>query len=364
MDYDLESFTQRHGAEGRADLETRMPPPMPLWVRATTNPYGPGHSWVKRRFIDAGQPGEVVKTVTEVFNPQTQQREPVTKTQVHIFGSYRENIYLAPEYIAELENISEPNRREAWLYGNWDITSGGVWDDLWESDVHAVPRFAIPSSWSTFRSFDWGSTKPFSVGFWAWADGSEAQLPGGKTFAPARGSLIRFGEWYGCARDGKGQDRIGEDVGLRLSAGDIAKGIVEREKRLLSEKWIAKRIAPGPADNSIRDVREADVDTIEKKMADNGVVWRESNKSPGSRIIGVQLMRDRLEAAKRKEGPGIYFLHNCKAALALLPTMPRDEDKLDDVDTEAEDHIWDEVRYAILSADGRAAKALQVNLPT
>jgi hypothetical protein len=86
-------------------------------VFATTNPYGAGHAAVKRRFIDPAPYGHVVKKTIDVFNPRTQQREPVTKTQVTIFGSYKENIYLSPEYIAELESISDENIRAAWLWG-------------------------------------------------------------------------------------------------------------------------------------------------------------------------------------------------------------------------------------------------------
>ena len=111
--YDLEVLGMAQGEEVAAAIRAKLLPEIPLWVRSTTNPYGPGHGWVKRRFIDVTEPGFVHRVTTNVFNPRTQLREDIVKTQVHIFGSYKENIYLAPEYVADLENITEENRRQA-----------------------------------------------------------------------------------------------------------------------------------------------------------------------------------------------------------------------------------------------------------
>lgn len=344
-------------------------PPIPLEVFATTNPYGPGHGWVKRRFIDVAPYGHVVKRTLDVFNPRTQQREPVTKTQVTLFGSYKENIYLSPEYIAELEAITDENLRAAWLWGDWDIVAGGALSDVWRKHIHVIPfnlqqwrdrrsnRPLIPEGWSIDRGFDWGSSQPFAVLWFAEANGEEMTLPDGKTFCPQPGSLIVFGEWYGSKE-------IGTNIGLKLSAADIAKGIKERERFMLENNIIASAPWPGPADNSIRDVREMDVDTIEKKMSDEGIHWQASDKSPGSRVIGLQLVRERLECAVRGEGPAIYFFSNTVATVATLPSLPRDEIRIDDVDTESEDHCYDIVRYRVLKGSNRYATRIKVRHPT
>ena len=336
--------------------ERVLVPDIPLVVMSTTNPYGPGHNWVKSRFIDAAEPGEVVRNTVNVFNPRTQQREDVTKTQVRVFGSYKENRYLSPEYVAELESIKDENKRRAWLWGDWDIVAGGALDDLWGSHL-ILPRFKVPKSWRIDRSFDWGSTHPFSVGWWAEANGEEATLPDGTIFCPPPGTLIRIAEWYGA-------QEIGLNKGLRLSAKEIAKGIKEREKMLTEQGWIESRVKAGPADNQISKVNEKDVESIKKKMADEGVDWIESDKRPGSRTNGLQLIRDRLEASKTKEGPGLYFMDNCRAAIATLPVLPRDEDNEDDVDTEAEDHVYDDVRYRVLAGNNRMATSIKVTLPS
>lgn len=333
-------------------------PELPLMVFATTNPYGPGHNWVKMRFIDIAPPGEVVKITTNVFNPRTQRREDVVKTQVRLFGSYKENIYLAPEYVAELEGITDQNKRKAWLWGDWDVVAGGAFDDVWDEAVHIKDRFKIPKSWRIDRSFDWGSTHPFCVSWWAEANGEAATItrPDGQVvhWAPPPGSLILINEWYGSKQ-------MGMNIGLKMSAKDIALGILEREAELIKQGWIVTKPRVGPADSQIYQVREKDVDTIGKKMEDHGVTWEEADKSPGSRINGLQLTRDMLENAMRGEGAGLFFMRHCKAHISLLPILPRDEDNPDDVDTTAEDHPWDSTRYRVLKGSNRYATKLNIS---
>lgn len=329
-------------------------PPMKLETFSTTNSSGPGHRWVKQRFIDVAPYGVMVSRTTNVFNPKTQKREDVTRTQIAIFGSYRENIYLDPAYVAELENITDPNRRKSWLEGSWDVVSGGAFDDLWDKNIHTIPRFVIPDNWYINRTFDWGSTAPFSVGWWAEAKGEEVTFLDGRKWTPVKGSLIRCNEWYGC-------DRKAINKGLRKSGGDIALGVIEREIALMKTGYLKTQPYGGPADNQIRDVRETDVDTIEKKMSDKGVRWLDSDKSKGSRKQGVELFRERLLNALRGEGPGFYVMHHCTDFIATVPVLPRDDEDPDDVDSEAEDHIWDETRYRILQGNNRMARHIKVS---
>lgn len=338
--------------------EIYYPPEMPLEVFATGNPFGAGHNWVKKRFIAPAPMGKIQRRVVNVFNPRTQRREDVTRTQVHIFGSYRENKYLSPEYVAELETITDPNKRRAWLMGDWDVTSGGMFDEDWDSTVHVVKPFKIPSSWRIDRSFDYGSSKPFSVGWWAESDGTEIIMPDGRVIQTVKGDLFRIGEWYGT--NGKA------NTGLRMLAKKIAEGIVERELAM----GIYHRKVPGPADNSIWD--EDDGKSIGRTMAEkvkingktyNGVRWTRSNKSAGSRKLGWEECRKMLAGAKAekveledgtymtmpRENPGLFVWDTCRFFIELFPILPRDEDDPDDVDTDAEDHIGDETRYRVLA---------------
>lgn len=337
---------------------------IPLEVFATCNPHGVGHNWVKKRFISGAHKGEVVKRVVNVFNPRTQQREDVVKTQVHLWGSYRENKYLSPGYIAELESITDPNKRRAWLGGSWDIVAGGMFDDVWNTDYHMHAPFIIPSSWRIDRSFDWGSSHPFSVGWWAESDGSDFQDVAGRWHSTVRGDIFRIAEWYGWT--GK------PNQGLRMLANDIAAGIVERELAM----GIHNRVRPGPADNSIWDVENGN--SIAADMARNvklkngsihkGITWTRSNKSPGSRKAGWLRCRamlkdalpvwvpgaDKLPVRIPRERPGMFAFTSCHMFAELFPNLPRSEDDPDDVDTDAEDHIGDETRYRVLSILERA----------
>jgi len=359
--FDPERDTPKNSKTGEYLTPDKKPlPPIPLEVFSTTNPHGPGHNWVKDQFIDPAPRGVVVRTDVEVFNPQTQKNEIVTKTQVAIFGSYRENKYLPPEYVAELESITDPNLRKAWLHGDWDIAAGDAFGDLWRAEVHVVPRFVIPPGWEIDRSFDWGSSHPFSVGWWAEANGEEATVIDGPNvykFCPPPGTLVQFFEYYGS-------EKIGTNKGVKKPSTEVAEKIRDFEIALMANGWISSQPWPGPADNQIRDVKEADVDTIEKKMAAVGISWEESDKSPGSRKNGMELFRERLNNALKGEGPAVYFMRNCHASIKLIPKLPRDPVKTDDVDTDAEDHSWDMVRYRVLKGSNKIARSFKVVLPT
>jgi len=334
----------------------RLLPEIPLVVFSTTNPYGPGHNWVKSQFIDAGDPGEVMRTTVDVFNPRTRQREPITKTQTWIFGSYKENWYLSPEYIMELEKIKDPVKRKAWLMGDWNIVVGGAFDDVWSSRI-IIPRFQVPTCWPATRSLDWGSTHPFSVGFWVRANGEAATMPNGDLFCPPAGTLIRIDEWYGT-------EKIGTNKGLKMSAKLVAAGIKEREEALRRNGWLSDRVYPGPADNQIGTVNDSGTETIKARMAADGIEWDDCDKSPGSRKLGFQAARDRFEAVGTGDAPACYITENCKAARALLPTLPRDEENPDDIDTDAEDHLWDEMRLELLHGGNVMATTLDLHFPS
>lgn len=346
-------------------IEHRLPE-IPLEVFATCNPYGAGHNWVKKRFINQAPMGKIVRRVVNVFNPRTQKQEDVVKTQVHLFGSYRENKYLSPEYIAELVSINDPNKKKAWLGGDWDVVAGGMFDDVWDTKQHVVRPFMIPFNWRIDRTFDYGSSKPFSVGWWAESDGSDVQLPDGTWKSTVRGDIYRIAEWYGCTSK--------PNQGLKMLANDIAAGIIEREIA-----WgIYGRVHPGAADNSIWDTVNGNSiagDMAKRVKVHNkfypGVQWARSDKSPGSRKHGWEKCRTYLSNAKRqylklpngqyaklpngqpvpvpRDKPGMYCFNNCTSFSDLFPHLPRDEVDQDDVDTESEDHIGDETRYKVLS---------------
>jgi len=87
----------------------------------------------------------------------------------------------------------------------------------------------------------------------------------------------------------------------------------------------------------------------------HGVVWLPADKRPGSRKMGWEMTRKMIQRAKGKPGkpreePGLFVIGaQCPEFLRTVLTLPRDQKDLDDVDTDAEDHIGDEVRYRVRS---------------
>lgn len=297
-------------------------PGMPRKYRSTCNPYGIGHNWVKAKFIDPAPSGVVI-------------REAGQSERVRLHGSLYENKILLkadPEYIQKLESITDENKKKAWLQGSWDIVSGGMFDDVWLQDKHVIQPFAIPKDWRIDRSFDWGSSAPFSVGWWAESNGTDA--PDGRNYP--RGTVFRIAEWYGW--NGKPNE------GCRKLAGEIAHGILNFEK----EMKLTGKVQPGPADSAIFDTQNGVC--IADDMLRVGVRWERADKGPGSRRNGWEHMRGMMKASldHPQEKPGLFIFDTCRHFMRTVPVLPRSDKIPDDIDTLAEDHIADEARYRLM----------------
>jgi hypothetical protein len=334
-------------------------PGLPRHYRATTNPYGPGHNLVKTRFR---LPSHRFTPILDAKDEHGELEPP----RFAVFGHINENKILLeadPDYISRIRAAARNTAEfDAWLHGSWDIVAGGMFDDLWQTKHHVVEPFDIPGSWYINRSFDWGSSSPFSVGWWAESDGTDIKLPNGRWRSTVPGDLYRIGEWYGC-RPGAPNE------GLRMLATDIAKGIREREEAV----GLAGLVKDGPADTSIFNAENGvciATDMAQPVLIGNGryapgVTWARADKNPHSRKTGWEKMRQYLagalpSAAGPREKPGLFFFSNCKDAINLIPVTPRDEKKLDDVDTESEDHIADEIRYRVRAAGMRMKQSQAV----
>jgi hypothetical protein len=336
---------------------------MPRMVRATTNPYGPGHNWVKHRFKPHTHNMQVQADLIDDDGIP----EP---TRLSIHSHIDENIALLeadPEYknriAAAARNKAE---KKAWLEGSWDIVSGGMFDDVWDPDINIVEPFAIPERWKITRSFDWGASKPFSVGWWAISNGEDIQLPNGHWMSSLKGDVFRIKEWYGST--GKPNE------GLNILASEISEGIVQRELewgwREQGVTWC--RVRGGIADSQIFAAENGNCIATDMKvkvrMDDGnrypGISWLPADKRPGSRVTGWNQMRQKLKNAgpveKRdsenkllaifpREKPGLFVFSTCNAFIDTIPVLPRDEKNMDDVNTDAEDHVADETRYFIRS---------------
>jgi len=324
---------------------------VPKRIRSTTNPYGPGHNWVKHRFR---LPGSRYQVITDSYDDDGK-LEPA---RVAIHGYLAENLILLdadPDYITNIRaSASSDAELKAWLHGSWDIVAGGMFDDVWSPTHNLCAPFDIPPTWRIDRSFDWGSSAPFSVGWWAASDGSDVRLRDGTIRSTVRGDLFRIAEWYGW--NGK------PNKGLKLGADMITKGIIEREILWGFRNGNISRVKAGVADSAIFAVEDNhSIAASMYKMVRikgqkfKGLQWMRADKSPGSRKTGWQVMREWFSNAHPnddgtpREHAGLFVFDTCTQFMRTIPVLPRDDKDMDDVDTDAEDHIADEVRYKVRS---------------
>lgn len=342
---------------------------VPRMVRATTNPYGPGHNWVKERYRLHGQWWKTLY-ITDAMDADGRP-EP---WRVAIHGHINENKILLeadPHYKQTIvAAASNPAMAQAWLDGSWEIVAGGMFDDVWSMEHNIVVSFDVPLSWHVDRSFDWGSSAPFSVGWWAESDGSDLKMKNGRWRSTVKGDLFRIHEWYGWT--GRANQ------GLRLLAVDVAKGIVEREMQWgMREGFGAQekvRVRPGPADNSIHDVENGmsiAMDMSKPVRIGNemhkGISWARADKRPGSVKNGLEHMRKMMKNAwpskgRPRELPGLYVTDECAQFIRTVPTLPRSEKDMDRVDDNAEDHCCDESRYRIRFSGQRSGSGTHVGM--
>lgn len=300
---------------------------VPVGMRLTGNPGGPGHHWVKARYITPDPRGwRILRESLRGLNG-----EELVLERVFIPSRISDNALLYkndPYYVARLRQAGSEALVRAWLEGNWDLVDGAFFD-AWDKEKHVLseklwlPR--IPAYSYRLRSFDWGYGRPFSVGWWVVSDG---------TWGLPSEALVKYREWYGTT--GKPNE------GLRMTADLVAKGIRTRE--LHPELPMAsERVFSAVADPSIF-VRDGGP-SIAETMATCGVSWR---KADNKRIPGWAEFRRRL--AGDKDGrPLIYFLDCCDDSIRTIPTLQIDDTDPEDLDSESEDHCADEARYACMS---------------
>ncbi|MEO8926183.1 MAG: terminase family protein [Caulobacteraceae bacterium] len=297
---------------------------VPCGLRATCNPGGAGHNWVKARYIDAGASKAVAEVFTNPFDGSS-----FELARLFIPARLRDNPRLLandPGYVARLQLSGSAELVRAWLEGDWNIVEGAFFDK-W-SCRNIVPPFAVPRHWRRFRSFDWGFAAPFSVGWWAIAPDAWPTENG----PIPRGAIVRYREWYGMGA------RAGE--GLRLTAEEVAAGIAERE--------VGEEIAWGVADPSIFSHNGGP--SLAERMRRMGLAWRPADNTrvgAAGALSGWDQMRARI--AGGEEGPMLYVFETCRDFIRTVPVLQHDAARLEDLDSAGEDHVADETRYACLS---------------
>lgn len=287
----------------------------PHRIYYTCNPGGEGHQYIKRIFID-----RIYKDNEDPDEYDFVQAK-VTDNKVLMEND--------PGYINFLRNLP-PKKRKAWLDGDWDIFEGQFFDEftndpdhyddrVWTHVIHPIP---IRKHWPIMRSFDWGSFRPFSTGWWT---------------CDEDGVLYRILEFYGVQHSGG--DAI-PDTGLKWSADKVFSEIARIERE---HPWLAGKQITGVADPAIF------IENGGPSIAETGMKYG-IYFTPGDnkRIKGWDQVHYRLQFDENGY-PRMYIFDNCKDTIRTLPLLMHDRNIPEDVDSKMEDHIADEIRYEVNS---------------
>jgi hypothetical protein len=288
---------------------------VPTQMILTANPGGPGHHWIKSRYIDPAPNG--MKILDRPLANGASHR------YAYIPSRLRDNRILMqqdPSYVDRLHLVGSAELVRAWVDGDWNVIAGAFFPEF--GPQHVVRPCELPREWLRFRVADWGSARPFAVGWWAVSDGSMQAFP--------RGALIQYREWYGMQ---PGQP----NVGLRLPAEAWGRGIKERSG---VEQYAYSTIDPAAlAEDGGPSIAER-----------SGILWDPADNKRVARhgaMGGWDQLRARLLGEEGR--PALYFFDTCTESIRTLPAMQHDDDRIEDVDTSAEDHAPDMIRYACMS---------------
>lgn len=315
------------------------------YMRATANPGGIGHGWVKERFITAAEPMTTIWEQVEIVFPDGH-TEKQWKSRVFVPSSVFDNKILLqndPTYIARLASMPEAEKN-ALLYGDWNSYSGqfftefrtfpdaekcraaGVTIDEAKQQhrwTHVIPAFEPHRAWNIYRSYDFGYAKPFSCAWWA---------------VDFQGTIYRILELYGCTKV--------PNEGVKWTPEQQFRKIREIET---THPWLKGKDIQGVADPAIWDASRGE--SIAETAAKFGVYF-----SPGDheRIPGWMQCHYRLQFDENGYSR-MYVFDNCEAFIRTVPLLLYDETHAEDIDSRLEDHVADEWRYFCMS---RPIKAL------
>ena len=276
----------------------------------TMNPGGQGHQYIKRLFIDCQYDDGEDPADYEFIQSLVTDNQALMESD--------------PDYIRQLEALP-PKLREAWLHGSWDVYEGQFFEEFADRPDHYIDRtfthviepFEIPESWKIYRSFDWGYAKPFSCGWWA---------------IDHDGVAYRILELYGCTKT--------PNEGVKWTPDKVFQEIhrIETEHR-----WLRGKKITGIADPAIWDAETGE--SIADVAGKHHVLFTpgDHKRLPGWLQVHYRMVFD------ENGYPMMYVFKNCKAFIRTMPLLIYDEHKPEDLDTDGEDHVADEVRYFCMS---------------
>lgn len=330
-------------------------------IMLATNPGGISHNMLRQMFVD----------FLDKDNPYKPKRAPAEEggmLRQYIPATVYDNPILLredPHYIDRIRGMGSPDIVRAMLEGSWDIVAGGMFDDVWNSDITVIQPFKIPDGWRINRGFDWGSSHPFACLWFAESDGKPFMFdPGVHGLQPVevvvpKGTLFVIEELYGNDKSDSNPN-----TGLKITNMEIGALIRAKEDNSKFLLPVRHRITAGPADNQIFNeinkdsiVRGMNIGYHNSESMSKHNIFTRSDKSPGSRVKRWARVRDRLAAAIKsrqdidfpEDSPALYFFPHCYDSIRTIPTLIRSLKDIEDLEEGQEDHLADVLGYRVLS---------------
>jgi hypothetical protein len=312
-------------------------------VVCASNPGNIGHHWVKRTFgLDRGV----------MLEPTQMEDDEGGLIRQYIGALLKDNPAMEeddPTYRARMRGLGDPALVKAMEDGDWNIIAGGFFPEF-RLDRHVIKTQQLPKDKFTkrFRAVDWGSARPFSVGWYAIADEEwDTVSVLGNPITVPRGSIVRYREWYGKK---KNQDNIGLKMPVEVWTTGVYKrtGDESIAYDVVDTQMFQSDGGPSLSERS---------DKVKAPNNDVRIKWRGADKRRIGEMgagIGWDQVRARLRGPDADEEgnngtPMFYLMDNQPDAIRILQAVQHDDVKIEDINTEQEDHAADEIRYACMS---------------
>lgn len=295
----------------------RSPKGFPPRFRATCNPGGVGHVWVKKRYITGTNYGKKQYT-----DPETGNLIAFIPASVYDNQAIMHN---DPKYVRRLENLPE-DEKKAFLYGDWDIFQGQYFSEF-SRKIHVVERFKIPSGWRRYRVFDYGLD--MLACYWVAVD--------------TQGWAYAYRELY--------------------QSGLIA---TEAAKRILQSTATEEAIFQTLAPPDLWGKQSTTGKSIEEYMRGEGLIL---SQAKNDRMSGWMNLKEWLQVvpdAADKPAARLRIFENCPNLIECLETVQHDEKNVNDVATQPHEitHAPDAIRYFVAGRPLPAAEPIRKKDPS
>ena len=298
----------------RSRLRTTDPELQPyMSMRCTGNPGGVGGWWIKKMYVDTSDaniafPATDIETGKTLLWPDghAKARQPLFYRKF-IPARLTDNPYLMQDgrYEAMLRSLPEVERKRL-LEGDWDVAEGAAFPEF-SKERHVVEPFEMPTNWPRIRAADYGYASPSCV-LWGAIDWDN--------------NIWLYKELYV----------------KQHTAEQLADKILELEELepqphysvLDSSCWNKTGFGPSIAETMMR----------------LGVRWTPSDRN---RLQGKMELHRRLADNPLTEKPRIRIFNTCTNTIRQLSGIPLSKSNSEDVDTKAEDHAYDALRYMIMT---------------